>query len=63
MEDPQIEHLRIFYQQKYCELLIKGTEGGRNKRGLSDTSNSRSMKQIDKTTQRPAGTVLPEKEE
>ena len=28
-----MEHLRIFYQQKYCKLQIKGTEGGRNKKG------------------------------
>ena len=61
MEDPQMEHLRTFYQQKYCKLQIKGTEGGRNKKGLSDTSNSTSMKQTDRITQRPAGTVLPEK--
>ena len=32
-----MDHLRIFYQQKYYKLRIKGTEGGRNKKGLSCT--------------------------
>lgn len=54
--------LRTLYQQKHCLLGLKETEIGQNEGKLSDSPNSTSRKQADKTIQLQTHTSFQVKE-
>lgn len=56
-------YLKILYQQKHCQLVLKGTERRGNESRLSNSQNSTGRKQDDNITKVQTHATLYEKEE